>query len=98
MTISKDSSAPLIVVVGATGAQGSSVVKALGESDSPYRIRAFTRDPTKPAAQKLNEQGIAVVTYDPQSATDEGTRKLFEGATYVFVSGFSALGARFSTD
>lgn len=87
MAISKDTSAPLIVVVGATGAQGSSVIRALTESDKPYRIRAFTRDTAKPEAQKLVEQGVEVVAYTPQSATLDETRRLFEGATYVFVGG-----------
>ncbi len=86
MTISNDTSAPLIVVVGATGAQGSSVIKALAESDKPYRIRAFTRDIAKPEARMLAEQGAELAAYSPQTTTFEETRQLFEGATYVFVS------------
>ncbi|KAF7320831.1 NmrA domain-containing protein [Mycena chlorophos] len=61
MTITKDSSAPLVAVVGATGAQGGSVVDALAESDKAYRIRAFTRDATKPAAEALKGKGAEVV-------------------------------------
>ncbi|KAF7326373.1 NmrA domain-containing protein [Mycena venus] len=47
MTITQDSSAPLVAVVGATGIQGGSVIDALAESTKPYRIRGFTRDATK---------------------------------------------------
>lgn len=86
MTVTSDTSAPLIVVVGATGAQGSSVIKALAESDKPYRIRGLTRDPAKPAGQTIAKEGVEVVAFDPASGTVEDVRKLFEGATYVFVS------------
>ncbi|KAK7040440.1 NmrA domain-containing protein [Favolaschia claudopus] len=42
MTISQDFSAPLVAVVGATGVQGGSVIKALLDSSKPYRIRALS--------------------------------------------------------
>ncbi|KAG9008122.1 hypothetical protein FRB94_013679 [Tulasnella sp. JGI-2019a] len=58
MTITKDTAAPLVVVVGATGIQGSSVIKALGESNKLYRIRGLTRDLEKPASKALTEQGV----------------------------------------
>ncbi|KAJ7769228.1 hypothetical protein B0H14DRAFT_2967708 [Mycena olivaceomarginata] len=57
MTITQDPTAPLVAVVGATGAQGGSVINALAESKKPYRIRGFTRDSTKPASQQLIAQG-----------------------------------------
>ncbi|KAG8847318.1 hypothetical protein FRB96_001653 [Tulasnella sp. 330] len=86
MTISQDASAPLIVVVGATGTQGGSVIKALEESDKPYRMRGFTRDTSKPAAQELTKKGVEMVTVDP-NPTPENKAKVnqaFEGATYAF--------------
>ncbi|XP_069840462.1 nmrA-like family domain-containing protein 1 [Dendropsophus ebraccatus] len=53
----------VLVVFGATGAQGSSVVDAL-LADGTFLVRAVTRDPSKPAAVKLNEAGAEVVSAD----------------------------------
>lgn len=86
MTISRDPSAPLIVVVGATGAQGSSVVKAFAESDKPYRVRGFTRDVKKSEAQILYKQGVELASVDPIVENKDTIFKAFEGATYAFVS------------
>ena len=86
MTISKDTSAPLVVVVAATGLQGRSVIDALEQSDRPYRIRGFTRDPSKPAAQELAAQGVELVTIDPVPERKEDVQKAFKGADIVFVS------------
>jgi nucleoside-diphosphate-sugar epimerase len=40
---------PIVGVIGATGMQGSGLVQAiLNDGDAaPFRVRAFTRDPTK---------------------------------------------------
>jgi len=84
MTITQDTSAPLIAVVGATGLQGGSVVLALAESDRPYRIRGLTRDSTKEAAKKLAEKGVEIVQINLSADNKEGAIKAFEGATYVF--------------
>ncbi len=64
MTTSRDSQVPLVVV--AIGGQEISVITELDESDRPYRIRAFTRDPTKPVGKKRAQQSVNVVEYDPQ--------------------------------
>ncbi|KAM4698086.1 nmrA-like family domain-containing protein 1 [Rhinophrynus dorsalis] len=53
----------IIVVFGATGAQGGSVARALLE-DSTFAVRAVTRDPTKAAALKLKQAGAEVVSAD----------------------------------
>ncbi|KAG8567787.1 hypothetical protein GDO81_013774 [Engystomops pustulosus] len=53
----------VIVVFGATGAQGGSVATALLE-DGTFAVRAVTRDANKPAAAKLKESGAEVVCAD----------------------------------
>lgn len=83
MTITKDASAPLFAVVGATGGQGGSVVRALEASSLPYRVRAITRDASKPAANALKALGCDVVEADVK--TPEGAKKTFEGAEFAFV-------------
>jgi uncharacterized protein YbjT (DUF2867 family) len=86
MTISQDSSAPLIVVVGATGTQGGSVVDNLEASDKPYRLRGLTRDASKPSAQDLIKRGVEVISCNISVGNKDGVQRAFEGATYVFVS------------
>ncbi|KAM3916752.1 nmrA-like family domain-containing protein 1 isoform 1-T1 [Leptodactylus fuscus] len=53
----------VVVVFGATGAQGGSVAAALLE-DGTYAVRAVTRDTSKPAAVKLKKAGAEVVSAD----------------------------------
>ncbi|KAJ7202461.1 NAD(P)-binding protein [Mycena haematopus] len=85
MTITQSESAPLVAVVGATGIQGGSVIKALSESDKPYRIRGFTRDPTKPAAETLKKQGVEIVAVNLVLENKEQVFKAFTGADYAFL-------------
>ncbi|KAG9001768.1 hypothetical protein FRB93_011973 [Tulasnella sp. JGI-2019a] len=84
MTITQESSAPLIVVVGSTGLQGGSVIKALAESGKPYRIRGLTRDPSKPASQALAKQGVEISALNITLENKDAVFKAFEGATYAF--------------
>ncbi|CAI9533665.1 unnamed protein product [Staurois parvus] len=73
----------IIVVFGATGAQGGSVVKALLQ-DSSFVVRAVTRDVTKPAAQKLKEAGAEVVAADLDDETSvKAALKRTDGAFVV---------------
>lgn len=54
----------LVVVFGATGVQGGSVVKAiLGDSKmkADWAVRGVTRDLSKPSAKALQEQGAETV-------------------------------------
>ncbi|KAJ7743933.1 NAD(P)-binding protein [Mycena maculata] len=85
MTISQSPSAPLVVVVGATGNQGGSVVKALAESDREYRIRGLTRDVTKPAARQLAASGVEMISIALTVDNGEAAREVFQGADVVFV-------------
>lgn len=53
-----------VVVFGATGIQGGSVAKALlkdPRTSRQFKVKAVTRDPSKPAAKALFEQGAEVV-------------------------------------
>lgn len=75
----------LLVVVGATGQQGSSVIKIILEDDQlneQYKVRGLTRDPSKSNAQDLAKKGVEVVQADIDDAVS--LRKAFEGAHTVF--------------
>jgi len=57
----------ILTVFGATGAQGGSVIRAVlahPTLSKVFKIRAITRDASKPAAQTLTQQGIEVITAD----------------------------------
>lgn len=61
MTVKK-----LILVLGATGAQGLAVIDALltpakDGSPSPYTVRALTRDTNNRRAKDLASKGVEVV-------------------------------------
>jgi uncharacterized protein YbjT (DUF2867 family) len=54
-----------LVVFGATGIQGGSVIKSIlsdSKAAAQFFIRAVTRDTTKPAALALKAQGVEVVS------------------------------------
>jgi uncharacterized protein YbjT (DUF2867 family) len=54
----------ILVVFGATGNQGGSVIKAILNDPvtaEQFNIRAITRDPSKAAATALAEKGVTVV-------------------------------------
>ncbi|KAK7002322.1 NmrA domain-containing protein [Favolaschia claudopus] len=85
MTITQEPSAPLVAVIGATGAQGGSVVRGLEESNKAYRVRAFTRDGSKPAAQDLSKRGVEVITMSLIIENKEQVYKVFEGVDFAFL-------------
>jgi len=81
----------LILVVGATGAQGLSVIDALlaprsDGSPSPYSVRALTRNPGHGRAQQLANKGVEVV------------KGSFDDFASVFAALHGAYGAWVNTD
>lgn len=85
MTITKSQQAPLVVIVGATGNQGGSVLKNLAESDKEYRIRALTRDASKPKAITLTEGGAELFEVDLKPENKAKILEAFRGADIVYV-------------
>ena len=73
----------IIAVVGATGAQGGGLVRAiLADKSSPFVARAITRNVTSDKAKALAALGVEVVAGD---ADDEKSMvKAFSGAYGVF--------------
>jgi len=90
MAITRNIDAPLVAVVGATGVQGGSVIKALSESDKAYRIRGFTRDTSQARAQELSKQGVEVVAIDLSITNKKEVNEAFNGATFAFAVTSSA--------
>ncbi|KAJ7191846.1 NAD(P)-binding protein [Mycena pura] len=84
MTITQHSSSPLVAVVGATGSQGGSVVKALAESNQPYRVRGFTRGASKPASEALKKQGVEMVQISLVEENKKEVHQAFTGADFAF--------------
>jgi uncharacterized protein YbjT (DUF2867 family) len=74
----------IIAVVGATGAQGGGLVKAiLADPSGDYAVRALTRDTTSPRAQELVKLGAEVVQAD--NYDEESLVKAFTGAYGAFL-------------
>ncbi|KAL2812889.1 hypothetical protein BDW59DRAFT_178491 [Aspergillus cavernicola] len=73
----------IITIVGATGTQGGSVIKALlATPNPPYTIRAITRNPQSDAAKALVEKGIKVVEADLHNV--ESLTSAFAGTHAIF--------------
>jgi uncharacterized protein YbjT (DUF2867 family) len=69
----------IIAVVGATGAQGGGLVRAIcNDPSSEFAARALTRDPESEGARALAALGAEVVAVDIDD--EESVRKAFEGA------------------
>ncbi|KAL5353810.1 hypothetical protein ACLOAV_001852 [Pseudogymnoascus australis] len=73
----------LVVVIGATGAQGGSIVTELLKSPEQYKIRALTRDLSRPASKALAAQGVDVQQADLKGGRDT-LIKAFAGANIIF--------------
>jgi nucleoside-diphosphate-sugar epimerase len=77
------STKPLLVVLGATGNQGGSVVAHfLSLSPPPYALRAVTRDPSSAKAIALASQGVEVVAGDFDDPNS--LHAAFRGASVIF--------------
>ncbi|KAK1079392.1 hypothetical protein LTR33_006424 [Friedmanniomyces endolithicus] len=71
----------LVVVVGATGQQGGSVVKA-SLHDNHYSIRGVTRNVTSETSRALTAQGVQMVEADLDNA--DSVLRAFKGAYAIF--------------
>ncbi|MEW6720745.1 MAG: NmrA/HSCARG family protein [Thermodesulfobacteriota bacterium] len=71
--------ARIIAVVGATGAQGGSLCRAvLGDTKGEYKVRALTRNPESEKARELKKLGAEVVPADLDDV--ESLKKAFHCA------------------
>ncbi len=69
----------IIAVVGATGAQGGGLARAiLNDKNSQFAVRAITRDVNSPKAKELAKLGAEVVAADVNDV--ESLKKAFKGA------------------
>jgi uncharacterized protein YbjT (DUF2867 family) len=72
-----------IAVVGATGAQGGGLVRAiLNDPDGGFKVRALTRDVGSDKARQLSDLGAEVVAADIDDT--ESLREAFAGAYGVY--------------
>ncbi|KAG5804166.1 hypothetical protein H9Q74_011106 [Fusarium xylarioides] len=71
-----------VVVIGATGLQGGSVVRTLAKSQDRYNIRGLTRNISSPKAEALKELGIEMHQADVDDP--ESLQRAFEGANAIF--------------
>jgi uncharacterized protein YbjT (DUF2867 family) len=73
----------VIAVVGATGAQGGGLVRAiLNDKNGPFTARAITRNPDSDKAKALADAGADVVAADLDDV--KSLKKAFEGAHGAF--------------
>lgn len=73
----------IIAVIGATGAQGGGLVRAiLDDPKSPFVVRAITRNASSDKARALAEQGAQVVEADLDDL--DSLKKAFRGAYGAF--------------
>jgi uncharacterized protein YbjT (DUF2867 family) len=69
----------LLVVFGATGWQGGSLIDYVVKQPTlskTYKVRAITRDSTKPAAENLKRKGVDVVEVSIQSEKNNKKREM----------------------
>ncbi|HEX6642820.1 MAG TPA: NmrA family NAD(P)-binding protein, partial [Thermoanaerobaculia bacterium] len=77
------SSKKIIAVVGATGAQGGGLVRAIvSDPNGEFTARAITRDPNSDKARELAALGAEVVAGDIDDV--DSLRRAFDGAYGVY--------------
>lgn len=77
----------LLVVFGATGQQGGSLINYILQDQSlskDYRIRAVTRNSNQPSAQSLQNKGVEVVRADADDA--DSLRRALRGSSITFAA------------
>lgn len=75
----------ILTVFGATGNQGGSVISAVLDHpklSAEYKLRAVTRDPSKPSGKALADKGVEVVKADLLDKAS--VIKAVEGSDAVF--------------
>lgn len=73
----------VIAVVGATGAQGGGLVRAIeNDRSGEFAARAISRDVNSPKARELSARGVEVVAADIDDA--ESVKRAFSGAHGAF--------------
>lgn len=83
-----------VLVIGATGQQGGATARALLERDWP--VRAFVRDPDKPAAQALAAAGAQLAAGDLDDP--DSVRAALRGVHGVFLMLTMMVGHRIDPD
>ncbi|RFU81652.1 nadp-binding [Trichoderma arundinaceum] len=73
--------AKLIVIIGITGIQGSSVANVFLKENG-WKIRGVTRDPSKPESRALASKGIEIVKGDVDDV--DSIRAAIQGASVVY--------------
>ncbi len=77
------SSKPILVVFGATGIQGGSVISHFLSLDpQPYSLRGITRNTSSAASKALTEKGVEMVAADLDDASS--LVEAFQGASAIF--------------
>ncbi|KAF4990567.1 hypothetical protein FGRMN_8382 [Fusarium graminum] len=80
--MSTDSQKKTVVVIGATGLQGGSVVKELVQASDRYIVRGLTRNVSSPKAEALKKLGVEMQQADNDDP--ESMRRAFQGAHIIF--------------
>lgn len=75
-------SKPLLVVLAATGSQGTAVLTHFLSHEPGHRLRGTTRNASSPKAQALAAQGVEIFQADLNDPAS--LAKAFEGASFIF--------------
>ncbi|KAL4787337.1 hypothetical protein BJX76DRAFT_20112 [Aspergillus varians] len=76
----------IAVVIGALGAQGSSVVSALLSSTQPYQIRALTSNAASPDAIQLASLSPKIEVLQTNLSSIDSLIAAFTGASFIFAN------------